>query len=366
MRKLMRKLISIFTAILMVFTVSACSLSAATVTVSTKSAPFSVTMLNVGQGLSILVQSNGHNMLYDGGGRDTSSYVVSYLKKHNVKTFDYIVASHYDDDHINGLVGVLNTAKVKKAVLPDYTADTRVYRSLQSTVKNKRVPVVHPKRGATYKLGNAKITVLSPVNYHQQIENNNSIAMRIQYGKFSVIMTGDAEQDAENAMISSGLKLKSDLYIVGHHGSSTSSSRAFLRAIQPSYAFLSVGAYNKYGHPTQKTLNSLKSAGVKLFRTDKQGEVTAYSDGKKCWFNKKATNDWSAGDRASAQASYISTPASGQKKSTQYVLNKSSKKFHRPNCPSVKQMKAKNRVYTNASRSTLIKQGYKPCANCKP
>lgn len=360
----LRKLISILTAILMVFSISACSLSAATAEVSTQDAPFSITMLNVGQGLSLLIKADGHYMLYDGGGRDYSSYVVSYMKKHGVNDFDYLVASHYDDDHINGLVGVLNTAKVKKALLPDYTADTRVYRSLQQAVQG--IPVVHPTRGSTYTLGKAKITVISPANYHQEIENNNSIALRIQYGNFSAIMTGDAEQEAESAMLSSGLPLKSDLYVVGHHGSSSSSSRAFLRAIQPSYAFLSVGPYNKYGHPTQKMLNTLKSFNVNLFRTDKQGEVTAYSNGKKCWFNKRPTTDWSPGDAASSQAVYSNTPNAGQKTSTQYVINKNSKKFHRPDCPSVQQMKAKNREYTNASRDTLIKQGYTPCANCKP
>lgn len=281
----------------MALTLSACTLAGSPVTVRDEDAPFSVTMLDVGQGLSILIRADGHTMLYDGGGRDYSSYVVSYLHQRGITTFDYLVASHYDDDHINGLVGVLNTATVKKAILPDYTADTRVYESLQRTVQRKDVPVVHPQRGDTYNLGKAKITVLSPANYNQEIENNNSIAMRIQYGAFRVILTGDAEYDAEQAMVRSGLPLKSDLYVVGHHGSGSSSSRAFLRAIQPSYAFLSVGTDNEYGHPTQKVMDRLRSAGVSLFRTDKQGEVTAYSDGKTCWFNKSPTTDWSPGIR---------------------------------------------------------------------
>ena len=98
-----------------------------------------LTMLDVGQGLCLLVQSGGETMIYDGGGRKSSSYVVSYLKSHEVETVKYLIASHYDEDHISGLVGVLNAFQVETAILPDYEADTAIYSSLLSAAQKAKI-----------------------------------------------------------------------------------------------------------------------------------------------------------------------------------------------------------------------------------
>lgn len=147
-------------------------------------APFSLTMLDVGQGLSILVQADGEYLLYDGGGRGASSYVVAYLQQHAVTELEWLAASHYDEDHISGLVGVLHTTPVEQALMPDYTTDTQIYQSLQTVLGEKNVPVIHPAKGDTFSLGEAEIQVVGPQNYDYDSDNDESLCLRICYGDF--------------------------------------------------------------------------------------------------------------------------------------------------------------------------------------
>lgn len=193
-----------------------------------ESAPFSATMLNVGQGPSVLIQSNGYNMLYDGGSRAHSSYVVSYLQQHGVDFLDYTVASHYDEDHIAGLVGALNTTPVSTILCPDYQADSKIYESFVRGEETSGAQIEHPGAGEEYLLGDAKIEVLQDDPSLEEA-NNKSIAVKVSYGTFSMLLTDDAEQEAEEEMIRSGQDLHADLYVTGYHGSSSSSSQDFSR-----------------------------------------------------------------------------------------------------------------------------------------
>ncbi|MDO4491197.1 MAG: MBL fold metallo-hydrolase [Lachnospiraceae bacterium] len=251
----------------------------------TTESPFRLTMLDVWQGLSILVESDGHYMLYDGGGKKRSSYVVSYLKEQGITTLDYLFASHYDEDHIAGLVGVMNIADVRQAVTPDYTKDTKIFQSFRNMLDQQNIPETHPAEGDVYSLGNAQITVLNADNKATQ-ENNRSTVVRITYGDTSCIITGDAEFATEANLVYYDAPLDSDLYVVGHHGSSSSSMPAFLDAVDPDYAFISVGK-NSYGHPTLETLQNLADEDCRIFRTDKQQEVTFFSDGENIWFDQE-------------------------------------------------------------------------------
>ena len=327
-----------------------------------EAAPFEVRMLDVGQGECLLLVSDGDYLLYDGGGRAYSSYVVSYLRQHGIRHLDYLFVSHYDEDHINGLVGVLNTTEVDTAVTPDYRADSKIYTSFQKMLKQNGAKTVHPALGDTYTLGGADIQVVSPKSYRCKAENDRSIAIRAQYGAFSCIITGDAEAAAEQDMLDSDLELDSDLYVAGHHGSSSSSTPDFVRAVSPDYAFLCVGRGNSYGHPTQKTLTTLRDNQVQIFRTDLQGEVTACSDGDRCWFSTAPCSDWSPG----AQGDEDLLPASEAQRATTYILNERSHIFHNPDCPGAAQMKLSNQKRSRASRKNLISRGYRPCQICQP
>lgn len=325
-------------------------------------AAFSLTMLDVGQGLSVLVQADGEYLLYDGGGRGASAYVVAYLQQHGVTKLEWLVASHYDEDHISGLVGALHTTPVEQALMPDYTTDTQIYQSLQNALEEKAVTVTYPAQGDTFSLGGAEIQIVGPKNYDYDSDNSNSLCLRIEYGDFRCLLTGDAEQDAERYMVAYRQDLSCDVYVVGHHGSSSSTSEELLEAASPRYAFLSVGAGNAYGHPTEQTMTALRQHGVALYRTDKQGEVTVYSDGENCWFSTSPCEDWRLGSQTAPD-----TPlATALPQSARYVLNTHTKKFHYPDCPGVEQMSDQNKDFTDATREELISRGYMPCGRCDP
>ena len=332
------------------------------VDISTDDAAFSLTVLDVGQGLSVLVKAGNDCLLYDGGGRGASSYVVSYLQQNDVTELDWLVASHYDEDHISGLVGVLNTISVDQALMPDYSTDTQIYQSLQNSLEEKSVPVTHPTQGESFTLGDAEIQVVGPFDYTYDSDNSNSICLKICYGNFSCLLTGDAEQDAEHDMIASEQDLTCDVYVVGHHGSSSSTSEELLNAASPEYAVLSVGADNRYGHPAEQTMKALQNHGVELYRTDRQVEITVYANKEHFWFNTPPSEDWSAGKQTAPDTPLATTISDDAK----YVLNIHTKKFHLPACPSVNQMNEKNKSFADETREELIARGYTPCGQCDP
>lgn len=334
-----------------------------------------VHVLDVGQGLSVLVESQGHYMLYDGGDRNKSSFVVSYLKEEHVDSLDYVIASHYDADHLNGVVGALNVFPVKQVFGPDYTTDTRVFNSFQSIIETKSISKKQPKVGTIYQLGDASFQIVSPSGDDYSDPNNYSVGIRITDGDNSFLITGDAESDSEKEICKTKLDLESDVYVMGHHGSGTSTSWELLQKVTPEYAVLSCGVGNTYGHPHIESMEKLQDMDIQLLRTDKQGTIIASTDGTSITWNVAPCNDYSAGDKndkpaqpqkQSSQNKSSNEISSKTTVSTEYILNTSTKKIHYPDCKSVKQMSEKNKKSTSQSRDSLISQGYSPCGNCRP
>lgn len=251
----------------------------------TDSGNIRVDFLDVGQGLSVLVEADGACLLYDGGDRGASSFVVAYLKERGVDTLDYVIASHYDADHINGLVGALNTCEVKKVFGPDYSTDTRVYHSLVSKADELGIGITSPEPGSRYPLGQGYFEVLGPLSDDYSDVNNYSLVIRLVYGETSFLLTGDAEEDSEMEMLQAWPDLKSNVLCVGHHGSPSSSSEAFLNKVQPDYAVISCGKDNSYGHPDEAVLKRLEKLQVPIWRTDEAGTITARGDGKSLLFS---------------------------------------------------------------------------------
>ncbi len=243
-----------------------------------------VQFLDVGQGNAILIRCGGHYMLVDGGDWSKSSYVVSYLQKQGIESFDYVMASHYDDDHLHGLVGVLKKFDCDLVLDADYEADTWIYRSFVSVVKREKFQEIHPKVGQTYSLGDAQFTIVSPKTYDYEVENDNSIGFRLTYGDTSFLICGDASQASEQDMVASGQNLKSDVYLANHHGSNSSSTEAFLNAVDPEAIVISAAFGNPYGHPAKDAMERICATDADIYRTDLQGEITAVSDGKTITF----------------------------------------------------------------------------------
>jgi len=255
-------------------------------------------MLDVGQGLSVLVGQNGHYLLYDGGTREASSYVVAYLKQHlgQDQKLDYIVSSHSDEDHIAGLIGALNVFTVDRVIRSNEVSETKIAQSFDAKLQENGAETIIGFAGQEYELGGAHIQIVSPAPDSELTGNNASVALRISCGDFSALLCGDAEAAAENAMLDSGANLDSDLYVVSHHGSYTSSGQAFLEAVSPAYALISVGKDNSYGHPHSETLLRLQDAGCQLYRTDLHGEIICRVQDGQVTFNVPACQDWTAGD----------------------------------------------------------------------
>lgn len=254
-----------------------------------------VHFLDVGQGLSILVQSNGENLVYDGGDRGESSFVVSYLQQQGVTDIKYLISSHYDEDHVAGLVGCVNTFNVENVIGADYVQDTKIYQSFIDGVSEKGLEIQHPAVGTEYQFGTGKFTILSPASIGSN-DNDNSVAIKLTNGENSFIFTGDAESGSEAAMCSSGIDLSCDVLVPGHHGSATATSNDFLMKTVPEFAVISCGTDNQYGHPEKDTMDKLQSMDIQVYRTDKQGTVIATSNGTEITWNQDPCNDYSPGD----------------------------------------------------------------------
>ena len=342
-----------------------------------------VHFLDVGQGLSILVQSDGQTMIYDGGDKSTSSFVVSYLQKQNVTTIDYLISSHYDSDHMAGLIGCLNAFDVKNVISSDYEHDSKLYQSFIQTVADKGLPMQHPAVGTEFSFGSGSFQILAPATIDPNDSNKNSVAIKLTNGDNSFIFTGDAERTSENAMCESGIDLSCDVLVPGHHGSATATTWDLLQQTVPEYAVISCGAGNSYGHPHKDTMDKLADMGIQVFRTDEQGTVIAVSDGSNIQWNQSPCNDYSAGDESdtgtqpssaykdsgvSGYGSSDSTaadPQTGVQADPEPVgdmvwISATGSKYHRiPNCGNMNPDNA-----TEMTRSQAEAAGYKACKKC--
>ncbi|MGN0348100.1 MAG: ComEC/Rec2 family competence protein [Roseburia sp.] len=325
-------------------------------------APLIVTFLDVGQGNAIVVEQDGAYMLIDGGDREYSSYVVSYLQSRGAEKLDYVIASHYDADHLNGVVGVLHAFSSDMVLAPDYETDTKIYASFYDIVEEKDLELVYPAIGEVYSFGDAEFTVVCPDGYDDTDENENSIGIRLVYGDTSFLICGDAGEQSEKRMLERGLMLQSDVYLASHHGSAGSSGFSFLERVEPKAVVISVGADNTYGHPAQEVLSDIDKIGAKLYRTDLQGEIVVVSDGRSLSWNVEAC------ETAAAQKDGSETRSDALvfDERAEYILNRNTKKFHRSDCGSASGIKEDNKAIFSGTREELIQAGYSPCGICKP
>jgi len=258
-----------------------------------------VTVLDTGQGLGILIESGGEAMLIDGGGREVSSRTVATLKNKNITSLRYLLISHYDADHLNGAIGALMAIGAEEVLGPDYEEDTALYRSLKKRLAEKERILRHPEAGEVLRLGSAGLTLLGPVVKSGEA-NNNSLVIRLEAGGYSMLAGGDAMEQEEASLCKRwGNRLKSDVYLIHHHGSYTSSTEAFLKKVKPSCLLLSCGKDNEYGHPHASVMKRLAGTGASIWRTDKQGEIVFYFTEEGIFWQKPPCEDFSPGKAAS-------------------------------------------------------------------
>ena len=334
--------------------------------------------LDVGQGDAVLIKQGDSAMLIDAGNNDKGTTVWSYLLSQNIESLEYAIGTHPDADHIGGLDVVLYKTDCNTIFLPACENDTKTYEELIQTIGQRNQAVVVPQQGETYSLGKASFQILTDTDKDYGEETNDfSIAIRMVFGETSFLFTGDAGLEAEQDMLASGLTLSADVYKAAHHGADTANSESFLTAVNPTYCVISCGEGNSYGHPRAGFLNHMRSMGVNVFRTDEQGTIVAVSDGTNITFNCSPSTTWQAGEpTGSGQGNdakdmelsedLMDSQSNDGTAREKYILNTSSKKFHRSDCGSVAQMSDKNKQESDKSREELIEQGYEPCKNCNP
>ena len=331
-----------------------------------------VDIIDVGQGLSVLITTEDGALLYDGGPGSASSKVVSFIKQRGIASIDYVIASHYDEDHLNGVVGAIRAFDVKNVIGPDYSTDTSVYTSFMRAVEEEGPDFTYAVAGTAYQMGSALIQILMPLMPSYEDENDYSVAIKVTKDGRSVLLTGDCTTLGEGDMILAQEDLKSDILVLGHHGSSTSTSQAFLDAADPSIAVVSCGTGNPYGHPDRSVMDRLSVWGLSLYRTDLQGDIRLRSEnGAPFTADLDPCTDYSGGiqetipDPVETVPEVFDMPAA-ESTARYYVLNTNTGKFHYPDCSSVSDIYPQNREDVTMDRNEIIGMGYVPCKRCNP
>jgi beta-lactamase superfamily II metal-dependent hydrolase len=239
--------------------------------------------IDVGQGDCELIECGGKYMLIDAGENGHETEVLNYLNSLGVTKLDYVVASHQHSDHIGGLAEVLSEFEVATVIMPKLTKEqtptNSTYYEFINAVKESGAKAVYAKVGASYELGGGTFEILGPVTDDAEDINSMSIVARFDYGSNSFLFTGDAEKDEEGEILETGANLDCDVLKVGHHGSTTSSGKKFLKAVSPSICVIPCGADNKYGHPHDEIVELLGKYTDDTYRTDICGDIVITSDG---------------------------------------------------------------------------------------
>lgn len=295
-----------------------------------------VHVLDVGpvNGDSILIVSpTGKTVLIDAGDTGKGKVVLEALKRNNIQQLDYLVATHPHPDHMGGADEVMKAIKVLNVIdngQPPDVPESLLPQKKAATPKSGKKPAPAPrprradrtasvikfydeykevltKSGANYEKaevgkkydigGGALLTVLAPIEPFftrdqmktgGNLPNANSIVMRLDYGDFSMLLTGDAEEQTEHRMLTKDVNLEVKILKVTHHGSKYATSRDFVQRVKPEVAIISCGEWNRYGHPSQVVLDGLKNANAKVYRTDLQGEISITTRGRGSYVIKTA------------------------------------------------------------------------------
>lgn len=246
-------------------------------------------LLHLPRGKTVLIDGGNQTPYFDNGER----VIAPYLRRKGIRYLDAVILSHPHNDHVGGLVYIVNHFKIGQILTAGTSFSSRLHHEFLEQIQNKQLNlriVSAPDSLITFP--GVQLTVLSPQNENLASEsikknsvNNQSLVIRILYGKNQILFMGDAEQEAEKSILSHHYHVRSNAIKLGHHGSYTSSSDSFIRQVDPDIAVISVGENNRYGHPSEALIQSLRESGLHIYRTDRLGALIFQSNGqslKKC------------------------------------------------------------------------------------
>lgn len=310
--------------------------------------PLTVHFLDVGQADCILIQSPaGRNMLIDAGNKSDAQTIIRYLKGQGVRRLEVVVGTHPHADHIGSMDQIINNFVIGRVYLPKVSVNTRTFADLLTAIKHKGLKVTTARAGVDIPLDPAlKLRILGPNSATYPNLNDYSAVIKLTYNRVSFLFTGDAEKNAEMELIRAGADLQADVLKVGHHGSSSSTSPAFLKKVAPRYAVLSYGLENTYGHPAPAILKRLADHKITVYHTAKHGSIVIRTDGGTITVPK-----------------VNSSPAvnidNDDRRSTVYIT-KTGGRYHREGCSHLSRSKIPLPL------AQALKKGYIPCNVCKP
>ncbi len=244
---------------------------------------FAVYYLDVGQSDCTIVVSNGSVMVIDSGSYTRYNHIAKSLHSLDITKIDYLVITHPHSDHFGGAEQLLDNFTVCNIIMPCMTIENNVeneeYLRLLNAVAQNGVNAFSAQETKSFDLSGANVDLLAPLKQYKDL-NNMSIVLRVTYGETSFLFQGDAESQVENDLLNSGVSLKSTVLKVGHHGSKTSSTNAYLKAVEPQLAIISCGEENTYGHPRVTVIEYLAQNNIDFLITASYGDIVVESDGK--------------------------------------------------------------------------------------
>ena len=229
-----------------------------------------VYFIDVGQADAIYIKDSDENMLIDAGNNTDGKLLVNYLKGLGITSFKYVVGTHAHEDHIGGMDNIINNFKINTFYMPEAISTSKTFEDVLDALESNKVAFMTPKIGDTFNLKNAMFEVLSLGTDTSDL-NDTSIVLKMTYNNTCTLFMGDASSAVEKNLLDKNINC--DVLKVGHHGSKYSSSEAFIKTVKPTYGIIMVGKDNKYGHPTEKTLQTLQKYNVNIHRTDEEGTI---------------------------------------------------------------------------------------------
>lgn len=243
-----------------------------------------VHFIDVGQADCALIVTPESTVLIDSGEKGTVSAVISYIEKRGITRLDYVIGTHPHSDHMGAMAEILTAFEIGEFIMPEVAEDsvptTAFYGKLLDVIENQSINAVYAETGRTISLcEGAELRIIGPLDSGYASLNDYSIIAKLVCGEVSFLFTGDMENLTESELLANGTDVSADILKVGHHGSSSSSGSEFIAAVSPSFAVISVGQNNSYGHPSQSVLDRLADFGCKILSTLDCGDIVFATDG---------------------------------------------------------------------------------------
>ena len=242
---------------------------------------FEIHFIDINQGDAMLIRTPAQkNILIDSGSKKNDYLLFSYLNNFFIDSFDIVIATHPDEDHIGSMERIIEEYDISEFYMPDKIHTTNTYKYMLEALKDNNIPVKIAKEGQVIVVDeDTKIYILHPDESFYDDNNDYSIVTKIVYKNYSFLLTGDIDSDIEQKLVNKYNDfLKSDVLKLAHHGSSSSSSKIFLKTVSPLAAIISAGKNNDYSHPHKEVIQNLKSLDIPVYRTDEQGTIVFYAN----------------------------------------------------------------------------------------